>query len=196
MKTKIKTWKTIEVGGTSAEELIKQIEAKDIYVSDWAKAIMRQPAFIVGKKRKVNLARMTVRELGFTEYPTTTELLKRVKELGSLCDAKVGPHLRLAFGDQSKGDWCYMAMNPIPDSGDNPSVFEVGRYDNGELWFDGHCAYPDDRWSLDRGVVFVLGKSSKLEPLELPTLDTLDFDTLQEFKIKFNGQTYRITKES
>lgn len=195
MKTKIKTWKTIEVGGTSAEELIKQMEAKDIYVTDWAKDIMRQPAFIVGKKRKVNLARMTVRELGFTEYPTTTELLKRVKELGSLCDAEVGPHLRLAFIGQPKSDWCYIAMEPITDSDGYPRMFVVGRRNDGVLWFSADWTRPDRRWSLDDEIVFVLGKSSKLEHLELPTLDTLDFDTLKEFKIKFGGETYRITKE-
>ena len=74
----------------------------------------------------IDLARVKVRDLGFTKQPTTNEIWARIRELGNdLCPAEVGPHLRLQFGDQDRGDYFWVAMEQIADSDGNPNVFNV-----------------------------------------------------------------------
>lgn len=70
------------------------------------------------------------------------ELLNRIKEVGGLCPAEVGPHLRLADKDQPCETWYWTAMEPITDSVGRPSVFCVGRLAGGERWLS--AAQPFD----------------------------------------------------
>ena len=151
-------WRILTIGGASKDELLKQF-GDDFYVSNWAKDIMSKPEFTtLSEPTEIQLARVKVKDLGFTEMPTTTKLFARVKEVGSLCPAEVGPHLRLAMKDQPKGDWFSVAMEPITDSDGYPYVFFIYRDGDGRRWLNTHCAYPDDRWDLENGVVFCLSK--------------------------------------
>jgi hypothetical protein len=152
-------WKTIIIGGVSKEELLKRLKQNGIYVSDWAKDIMRKSAFKTSAEpHEISFIRVKVAGLGFTgftEMPTTTELFARAKEQGlDLCEAEDGPHLRLALVNQPKGDWFWVAMESIIGSGGGPSVFCVGRHGAGERWLDADYTCPDDRWALVHELVF------------------------------------------
>ena len=52
----------------------------------------------------------------------------------------------------------------IPDSDDNPNVFNVERNDNGKLWLNNDWANPDNRWNLDNRIVFRLRNSLHFSP--------------------------------
>ncbi len=150
----------IEVGGKSQKQMLGEMKSNDLFVSDWAKDIMSKDAFTtLPEQTSVHLARVKVSDLGFTEQPTTTELWARIRELGhELCPAEVGPHLRLQFADQEKGDYFWVAMEQISDSVGYPYVFYIRRNDDGERWLYTTWVRPDYRWHLDRELVFVLRK--------------------------------------
>lgn len=152
-------WKEIMIGGVPKEELLARLERNGFVVSAWAKDMMRQAAFTTAKRpRKVQLVRIKVSDLGFTEAPTTTDLFNRAKERGlALCSAEVGPHLRLALSDQPIGDCLWVAMELITDSVGDPSVFKLGSDSDGR-WLSGYWAGPGNRRHLEYDLVFQLRK--------------------------------------
>lgn len=154
---------SMEIGGKTEEELEKEIKEK-FKLFSIAESMMRNPDFVTEKHpEKIDIVRLKVRDLGFTKNPTTDELYKRAEELGlELCPAEVGPHLRLKYKEifkriQSMYENLFIAMKQIADSGGNPFVFNVRRYDYGE-WLYGDWAGPADRWNLDDEFVFRLRK--------------------------------------
>lgn len=148
---------TLQIGGVTKDELVRRLTDGGNYVSNWARDLAGRITTLL-KPRKIKLGWITVRDLGFTEMPTTPELLARIKEVGDLCPAEVGPHLRLADADQPRGTWYWVAMEPITDSGGYPGVFFVERNVVGERWLFADCAKPDGRWDLGNVVVFLLRK--------------------------------------
>lgn len=148
----------IEVGGKSKDELLTELKSSGCSVSDWAKDIMSKPTWKPGTRERVKFARATVRDLGFTQNPTTAQIWARISELGhALCEPGDGPAIRLALKDQPRGDYFWLAMEQITDSGGDPGVFDVERDGDGR-WLGSDWARPDDRWSLDNGVVVRLRK--------------------------------------
>lgn len=128
---------------------------KGIEVSSWAKELLSKTTYSK-KKEVLNLAILTPSDLGFTTYPTNTELYARAKERGyDLCPAEVGPHLA---GTVEETDWLWIAMEPITGSDGNPRVFTVGRDVGGERWLFARWTLPDYQWNLDDRVVFRLRK--------------------------------------
>lgn len=151
-------WRTLTIGGVLKEELEKRF-GDGFFVSDWAKDIMSKPEFTtLPESTGIQLAKVKVKDLGFTEMPTTTELFTRIKEVGSLCPAEVGPYLRLVDKDQPKGEVYWVAMEPITGSVGSPNVFLVGRDDGGERWLSADYANPVNRWGLEGEIVFCLSK--------------------------------------
>ncbi|PIP65747.1 hypothetical protein COW95_00250 [Candidatus Peregrinibacteria bacterium CG22_combo_CG10-13_8_21_14_all_49_11] len=156
----------LTIGGMTAEELEKALDAEKINFSSYARSMLKNRKGFINpvnereKKRggvvaeNLHLVRLRVRDLGFTHYPTTTKLFARAKERGlDLCLPEVGPYLRLADKDQPLGTWYYIAMEPIAGS-----VFRLGRGGDG-LWLSSAWADPDDRWGLDCEFVFSVRKS-------------------------------------
>ncbi|MBI4118748.1 MAG: hypothetical protein HY452_00610, partial [Parcubacteria group bacterium] len=151
-------WRTLTIGGVSKDELKARL-GDGLYVSDWAKDIMSKPEFTtLPESTEIQLARATVKDLGFKKEPTITELFTRIKEVGDLCPAEVGPHLRLTDTDQPKNSWYWVAMEPITGSGGVPVVFDLRPSDGGRRWLRTDCIYPDRRWFLGSTVVFRLCK--------------------------------------
>lgn len=147
-------WKEIQIGGVNRDKLAKSLKSAGHKISDWANDIMGKPAFTTEPApRTIQLVRRTVRELGFTSQPTTTELLARIREVGELLPAEAGPHLRLGYTDQPMGEWVWLMMEPIVGFAGDPFVFRVERIDRGS-WLHAGWTNPDNRWSLDYVVVF------------------------------------------
>ena len=146
-----------EVGGKSKDELIAEIEALDMYVLDWARSMMSQPAWKPGEHERVKFARIEVRDLGFTKDPTTIDLLVCVRESGnSLCKPCDGPAIRLALSIQSYSDMVWIAMEPIIVSNRYPQIFTLGRLDDGRLWL--FADWASKARHLNDEVIFRLGQ--------------------------------------
>ncbi len=165
-------WRTLTIGGVSKDELTTRL-GNGFFVSEWAKDIMSKPEFVTAPEPyEIQLARVKVKDFGFKEMPTTTELFTRIKEVGGLCPAEVGPHLRLADKDQLEGERYWIAMKPITDSDGNPNVFRVDRGGGGEPWLSADCASPGSYWNLENRVCLLSSQVADLGhwPLALVSL--------------------------
>lgn len=150
----------IEIGGKSKEQLISEMEAAGINISDYAKSMMENRDFVPGKTREeATLIRLTVGDLGFTGSATTDEIYKRAEDLGlELCPPDTGPNYRLKYKNQPLNEWVRIGMKQIADSDGDPSVFSLGRRGDG-LWLDDDWARPGSEWITGHEFVFRLRKS-------------------------------------
>lgn len=152
----------IEIGGKTAKQLISEMEAAGINISNHAKDILKNREFNTGKNsEEETLIYLTVADLGFTGGATTDRIYERARELGlELCPAEVGPHYRLKYQDQPMGEWILVGMKQISGSSGDPSVFALAR-DGVGLWLVDFWAWPGDGWLPRREFVF-----RKSRPLE------------------------------
>ena len=151
---------SVEIGGKTKEQLIAEMEAAHINISDYAKSMMENPDFVTGKnKEEATLIRLTVADLGFKTSATTDQIYERAQTLGlELCPPDTGPNYRLKYKDQPLNEWVRIGMKQIAVSGGHPLVFYLGRHDGG-LWLRRDWAFPDRGWDPDSKFVFRLRKS-------------------------------------
>ncbi len=136
--------KHVEIGGKTAEQLVRELERAGINISDYARSMLESREFVAGKNREAaTLIRLTVGDLGFRTNATTDQIYERAKTLGlELCPADTGPNYRLQYLNQPLGEDTYVAMKPITGRGGYPSVFNVDHNDDG-LWLDYYWTEPD-----------------------------------------------------
>jgi hypothetical protein len=142
---------SVEIGGKSKEQLISEMEAQGINISDYAKSMMDNPDFITGTNpEEAKLVRLTVADLGFKTSATTDQIYERAQALGlELCPADTGPNYRLQYKDQPLGEWVRIGMKQISDSvGVYPLVFDLVRHDD-VLWLSRDWALPGNAWYPD-----------------------------------------------
>lgn len=166
----------VVIGTKDRKELLEAMKKQGINISSYAREMIESPDFMPtqsglgGIKRllkgerspiteTVDIVRLKVRNFGFTNFPTTTELFAKAEEFGlELCPAEVGPQYRLQQTDQPMEDWFYIGMKPLVASGD-PSVFKLAHAGHG-LWLSNDWARPDYLWRLDDEFVFRFRKNS------------------------------------
>ena len=137
----------VEIGGKSAEQLISEMEAAGINISDYAKSMLKNREFVPGKNpEEATLIRLTVADLGFKSSATTDQIYERAQNLGlELCPADTGPNYRLKYRNHPLNERIYIGMKQITGSDGYPNIFELGRRVDGLLlrdsWTepDGEC---------------------------------------------------------
>jgi hypothetical protein len=114
-------WKTVNLKKTQPEDWIDVLENDSLCVSvgERAEEVIRATNFrITGK---VDLALVTVSDLGFTEAPRFEEVFARAASFGlKRCPVDVVPQLRLDYADQAPSsldggwpsDWVKVGMEP------------------------------------------------------------------------------------
>ena len=156
----------VAIGVKNKAQLKQELDAKNIHIYDWANDLLESKDFTTLKTpEQANLARLTVKDLGFPQGATTDEIYQRAQELGlELCPAEVGPHFRLSYTGRDLSytgrDWIGIGMKQIVDRGGYPGVFSLGT-DSALLALDANGARPGDGWGPGGGFVFCLRK--KLE---------------------------------
>lgn len=151
-------WRTVELPGNGSCDLyLAQLKTADIQIGFYATDILARITYAT-QPETVNLVRLSVKDMGFNSYATTTHIFAKAKELGlELCPAEVGPALRLAYRDQPIDEWLIIGMEPGADRDGSPGVFYVDRSPGG-LWLYGGFAGPDEKWSPDDQFLFRLRK--------------------------------------
>jgi hypothetical protein len=155
-----KVWKTIKLGTRlkTADDFLEALIKSGFTIRDEArlKKFFEQPAFvesIATLKTEVDLALLSVADLGFQDHATRKDIFKRAQEFGfKLCPAEVGPQLCVQYSNQPSGEYLEIAMNPIEILKDTPCFFNISR-DYGTSNFDAFCL--DGMWGVDSLWVFV-----------------------------------------
>ena len=116
---------------------------------------MSRPDFTLATKQvKVNLYRVTGKELGFQNARPLREIYARAAEYGlKPCPAEAGPLVRLGYPEQPQGEVVTMAMEPVTDSGGYLRLFCVV-HGRDERWLDARWGRPEDVWSPEDEFVF------------------------------------------
>lgn len=153
-------WKTITIGGESKETLLAEVvKSGQGGVDGYVHYLMTQSAFTtMREQRMLKLTRCAVGDLGFTERTTTLKIIARIKEVGSLCPAEVGPHLWRQFAGQPKDDTVSVItdmMEPSSQGEYQHCTFYVWRCDDGRVFLKGTSASSGQFWELDDELVFV-----------------------------------------
>lgn len=161
----------LTIGGQTKEQLISELGAHNINISDYAEDMIKSPDFTtLESAESVDVVRLKVSDLGFTQSPTTDQLYAKAAELGlELCPAEVGPYLRLQDTNQPLNEWYYIAMKQVSDRDGHPTVFYLERND-GDLSLDTCIGDPTDRWNIDYRLVFRVRQISP-EPYLLKDFD-------------------------
>ncbi len=157
---------SLTIGGLTTEELEKKLEREHINITEYARSMLRNKTEFIepvnsrsGTRETLDLVRLRVSDMGFPHGATTKELFDRARALGlELCPPETGPLYRLAHSEQPLGDWYFVGMDPITDSGGGPGGFSVERRGDGS-WLNDYWAGPDNQWRPWHSFLFRLRKS-------------------------------------
>ena len=160
--------RAITIGGLTKAELLEQLRRNAISLNESADKLFASDRFTTAEiRRSCSTVELTVRDLGFPQGTTTTDIYARAAALGlGLCPLELGPHLRLQYLDQPEGYWgqpirkhqapsgsITIASEPLTPDDDVPKGFYVRRI-KGELWLRGYRAGPDHVWEADDHLLF------------------------------------------
>jgi hypothetical protein len=125
-------------------------------VSNWANDILGN-VVVIPSEVELDLAIVTVADLGFEEGATREDIYRVAEDLGlQVLPPDVGPQLRLQYAEQPRGEWLLIGMKPITTTV-GPVIFFIGNDDDG-CWLSTRCGRPDSFWLPDRRWVFSLRK--------------------------------------
>ncbi len=144
------------------KEMFKSLEGYNI--SSYAKEILESKDFKLNKPQKVEIAILSLDDLGLPKHSTTKEIRKKAESLGyTTPPAEVAPLIRLAISDEeikNLGLWLIATMyEPINDSDGDPSLLCAYRFDDGR-WLNAYCVEPDVQWPRESGFAFVVSPKS------------------------------------
>lgn len=153
----------LTIGGKSQEELQEELQRGGYQVDPYAKDMMISRNFTtLEEQEEVNLIKLKLSDLGFSEYPTTDQIYERALELGlELCSAEVGPHLRLTYKQQPKKEGFFIAMKQIADRYGYEGIFKLWHSEDG-LRLDFFWARPARKWNPIHGFVFSLRSNTPI----------------------------------
>lgn len=172
----------LTIGGKSKEQLINELQAHNSYILPEAEDMIKSPDFTtLENSEQIDLVRLKVADLGFTQFPTTAEIIGTkddIDEYGNpapftkgkmtefdleLCPAEVGPYQQLQDVNQPLNERCHIAMKPIADRDGRPHVFRSGRDDFGP-WLDYDDLDPTGEWGRDNRFVFRVRPPRRISP--------------------------------
>jgi hypothetical protein len=107
----------ITVGNKTKEELIRELEEKKVYISDYVKSLINNIDFAISDKQEhLDLVNISVKNiLGFPKQASTNEIYYKAKELGlELCPVEVSLQLILQY-NPSNNEYLTIATQPVID---------------------------------------------------------------------------------
>ena len=172
--------RAVRVGGMDKRELLQALRDQKVQLNQAGKALFEDRRFTtLSQKKVIEIACLSVADLGFVEGATYQQLTARALESGLVeCPLELGPHLRLQFPDQPEGSAgrpatqhrappgsITIASSPIDDCDDTPKGFYLRRID-GVLWLRGYWSWPGHIWSPEDVLVFSRSKPEILAKLQ------------------------------
>ena len=144
------------------KEMFKALEGYNI--SDWAKEILKSKNFKLNKQQEVEIAILSLDDLGLPEYSTTKEIREKAESMGyTTPPAEVAPLLRIVISNEeieNLGLWWITTMHkPINDSDGDASLLRARRFDGGR-WLHSCYGKPGLQWFRESGFAFVVSPKS------------------------------------
>lgn len=152
------TWKTISIGNfTNVQEIKKALLDSGFRIGSWADDVLKSSNFTLSTiERKIDLVRITPKDLGFSNGAYRKDIYKRALEVGlKLCPLEVGPQLRLQYLDQPKLESLQIGMEPQVDSEGHESEFRVVYGGDNFIWLVGDHKHPNDFWAPEEYFIFM-----------------------------------------
>lgn len=151
-----KIFKSISIGGVNKEVLIQKLVDHGVQFNVYAHTLFAHPAFAVPEKPEaVDLVKISMSDLGFSEPHMFGDITKKANELGlKLCPLYLGAFLRLEYLEQPESPYLTIASAKPENDDEHPNGFYV-RHLDGVLWLRGYRASDDYEWPLDSEFVFV-----------------------------------------
>ncbi|MEN9405390.1 MAG: hypothetical protein RLY47_349 [Candidatus Parcubacteria bacterium] len=151
-------WMTLRIGGVDPVDHITRLEAKGVRLDRTTREVLCSRQYVPGPKRFVTFGRCQVKDFGFTERPTTTELLKMFERWRAICPPETAPHGQEALVGDDREDCASVVMPTIPDRHDAPQMLTIRKTAAGVCRMSARYAHPSHRWSLDYEVIGVLAE--------------------------------------
>ena len=164
----------VPIGGMSTSELLQALSDLNVHLNEGAVGLFEDRRFITIRQRQlIEIAALSVSDLGFQEGATYGQLTARAFESGLLeCPLQLGPHLRMQFLDQHEGargmptthgqappGSITVASSPLDESDDTAKGFYLRRVD-GQLWLRGYWSWAGHIWSPTDILVFARGTAA------------------------------------
>lgn len=158
----------VSIGGLIKSELLAALREHDVQINQAAETLFADSRFTtLGARHVVEIAAVSVAELGFGDGATYGQLKARALESGLVeCPLELGPHLRMQFRHQPEGadakplirgraplGSITVASSPLDDSDETAKGFYLRRADS-VLWLRGYWSWPGHIWSPDAVLVF------------------------------------------
>ena len=138
-------WKQINtIKYNSIKDCIKDFKKKYI-LSDWIYDIVKKiKKHKFDKKKKYEIHRISVKQLGFKKPTKLKDIYKRLKLKGyKLVDPELAIYLRCLYINQPKGEWLRIAVpfRSMIDSDNVPHLPKLGSA-LGKLFIETYWSYP------------------------------------------------------
>jgi hypothetical protein len=142
----------VRIGGTTKSELLAALRGRGVQLNEAAEALFADERFTVLEgARVVEIAAVSVGELGFDAGATYAELIARAREREWVqCPLELGPRLRLELVEPSVDDEpgsgkaprgaITVASAPLDDSDETPKGFYLRRV-GGVAWLRGYWSW-------------------------------------------------------
>ncbi len=126
-----KIWKTIEFATVPDGKVLgSAIRASKSKMDDVSEEILRQ--YCVERKFRMNLAKITLGDLGFRELADMNEISEAGSRVGLLnCPQVFGFMVRPVYPEQPRGEFTTIASKPIKGDGGREYLLELGHNENG-----------------------------------------------------------------
>jgi len=161
----------VRLGGVDTLELLQDLRMHKVQLNRAADMLFEDRRFVpLVQSQVVEIATLSVAELGFGKGATYGQLTARARECGlAECPLELGPHLRMQFLDQPEGSaglpatpHCVphgsitVASAPLDERDETPKGFYLRRID-GVLWLRGYWSWAGHTWNPEDRLVFVRG---------------------------------------
>lgn len=160
LRPELKIWKTIKLGVHKTPDAYRQsiLDQKNkIYT--YADQILDNVA-VSSTETELDLAVLTVADLGFKRATRYDVICKRIIEVGAqLCPAEVGPALRDQYPDQPAGEYNAIATQALADLDDDLHLFSVDHVLD-DRWLITCLGDFDSAWGPDLRFVVVVPRKS------------------------------------
>jgi len=158
----------VRIGGMGKAELLQALRERNVHLNHAAETLFDDRRFtLLGRRQVVEIASVSVADLGFEEGAAYAQLVARALEFGLVeCPLELGPHLRMQFAGQpdvaggtstthgrAPPGSITVASSPLDDADETPKGFYLRRVD-GVSWLRGYSSWPGHVWSPEDVLVF------------------------------------------